>query len=181
MSILSHSKQTIRSKKRVSGSSHLLPKLARSLLAKEASLSLAHGPSLQWPCLALKVYPVWPKRYRANAGSMHPHRLSADPVHAGSSSRRSDWHPDLQSEGWRIYDQTGPDLFQPHPRRRNQPRASQGSECPARSDAGAPGDHRRHHAIRSPIRSWCWRRKIRSSRKAPINFPRPSSTASCSR
>ena len=35
--------------------------------------------------------------------------------------------------------------------------------------------------IRCPIRSSCWPRKIRSSRKGRIRCPRPSWTASCSR
>jgi uncharacterized protein (DUF58 family) len=34
--------------------------------------------------------------------------------------------------------------------------------------------------IRCPSRSSCWPRRTRSSRKAPIRCPRPSSTASCS-
>ena len=37
----------------------------------------------------------------------------------------------------------------------------------------------RHRA--APIRSSCWPRRTRSSRKAPIRCPRPSRTASCSR
>ena len=74
----------------------------------------------------------------------------------------------------------GPDLRQPHPRRRDQPRPGQGAERAARGDAGAPGHDRRRDASRCRRRSWCSRRRTRSSRRAPIRCPRRRSTASCS-
>ncbi len=40
----------------------------------------------------------------------------------------------------------GPDLRQPRPGRRDQPGACQGAVGPARGDAGAAGDDRRHDA-----------------------------------
>ena len=42
------------------------------------------------------------------------------------------------------------------------------------------GHRRRSDATSCPIRSSCWPRRIRSNRKAPIRFPRPSRIASCS-
>ena len=57
----------------------------------------------------------------------------------------------------------------------------QGPVGAARGDAGAPGDDRRHDATRCRIRSLSWRRRTRSSRRAPIRSPRRRSTASCSR
>ena len=72
------------------------------------------------------------------------------------------------------------DLRQRRPRRRDQPHAAQDAGRPARGDAGAPGHRRRRRGTGCPTRSSCWRRRTRSSRKAPTRCPRPSSTASCS-
>ena len=46
-----------------------------------------------------------------------------------------------------------PGLPQLHPRRRDQPRARQGSVGAARGDAGAPGDDRRHELPGAAARS----------------------------
>ena len=51
----------------------------------------------------------------------------------------------------------------------------------AGGDAGAAGDGRPRAARAWPIRSSCWPRRTRSSRRAPTRCPRPSRTASCSR
>ena len=68
-----------------------------------------------------------------------------------------------------------------HPaRRRDQPHAAQDAGRPAPGDAGAAGHRRRAGPTICPGRSSCWRRRTRSSRKAPIRCPKRSSTASCS-
>ena len=54
----------------------------------------------------------------------------------------------------------------------------QGAVGAARSDAGAPGHDRRRRHTSCPTRSWCWRRRTRSSRKAPIPCRKRSSIAS---
>ena len=51
---------------------------------------------------------------------------------------------------------------------------------PARSDAGKAGDGRRRRSASSKSRSSSWRRRTRSSRKAPIRCPKRSSTGSSS-
>ncbi len=73
----------------------------------------------------------------------------------------------------------GAGVRQPRARRRDQPRAGQGAGGAARGDAGAPGHHRRSDVPAARARSWCWPRRTRSSRRAPIRCPRPSSIASC--
>ena len=73
-----------------------------------------------------------------------------------------------------------PDLRQPGPRRRDQPRHAQDPVRPARSDAGAGRHASARSATRCRSRSSCWRPRTRSSWKAPIRCPRPSSTASSS-
>ena len=65
--------------------------------------------------------------------------------------------------------------------RRDQPHAAQDAGRAARGHAGAASFGRRPPPSRCPIRSSCWPRKTRSSRKGPIRCPRRSSTASCSR
>ena len=50
----------------------------------------------------------------------------------------------------------------------------------ARGDAGAEGHGRRQDRFASRRRSWCWPRRIPSSRKARIRCPRRSSIGSCS-
>jgi hypothetical protein len=78
----------------------------------------------------------------------------------------------------RVHPEEGPAVRQPGPGRRDQPRPGQGAVGAARGDAGAPGHDRRHHPSACPIRSWCWRRRTRSSRRAPTRCPRRSSIAS---
>ena len=62
--------------------------------------------------------------------------------------------------------------------RRDQPRQPAHPIGAAAGDAGAARHGRRRPPRPAANRSMCWRRKIRSSRKAPIRCPKPSSTAS---
>ena len=107
----------------------------------------------------------------------------------GGEFKRIQFTPDLVPAdliGTRIYNQkTGefgtslrPGLHQSAAGRRDQPRAGQGAERPARGDAGAAGDDRSRDVSRCPIRSWCSRRRTRSRPRAPTRFPRRRSTAS---
>ena len=106
-------------------------------------------------------------------------------ISAASNSRRTCCPADIV--GTMIYNprdgsfstKHGPVFANLDPRGRNQPRAGQGAERAARSDAGTPGHARRRDAIVCPIRSSSWRRKIRSNRKAPIRCPKRRSIASC--
>ena len=66
------------------------------------------------------------------------------------------------------------------PRRRDQPHAAQDAGRAARGDAGIPGHGQRRALSSSSGRSSCWRRRIRSSRKARIRCRKRSSIASCS-
>ena len=75
--------------------------------------------------------------------SFQPH-----PVHARPAARRRHRHADLQPAHRRVHHQEGPDLRQPRPGRRDQPRPGQGAERPARSHAGEAGHHRRHQLSR---------------------------------
>ena len=72
------------------------------------------------------------------------------------------------------------DLRQRRARRRDQPHAAQDPGGAAPGDAGARGHRGRHDVSPARPRSSCWRRRTRSSRKAPIRCPRRSSTGSCS-
>ena len=72
------------------------------------------------------------------------------------------------------------DLRAHHPGRRDQPHAAEDAGRAARGDAGAARHGRRPDLSRSSGRSSCWRRRTRSSWKAPIRCPRRSSIASCS-
>ena len=113
-----------------------------------------------------------------NAGERGDAGVQAPAVHARHAAGRHRRHHDLQSAGRRIPHQARSDIQQPHSGRRDQSRTGQGPKCAARGDAGAPGHHRRADLSRCPIRSWCWRRRIRWSRKEPIPCPRRKSTAS---
>ena len=85
---------------------------------------------------------------REDARGGDPGSLPPRPVHARPAARPT-------SIGTLIYNpqrrrrsstQQRPDLREPHPRRRDQPRARQGAERAARGDAGAPGHDRRRDA-----------------------------------
>ena len=77
-----------------------------------------------------------------DAGRGDRRRVQAHPVHARPGPRRPGRHAHLQPEDGRIQHLARPGLYQPAAGRRDQPRAGQGAERAARSDAGAPGDHR---------------------------------------
>ncbi len=64
---------------------------------------------------------------------------------------------------------------------RDQPRQPAHPIGAAAGDAGGPRLGRRPISSAAASRSTCWRRRTRSSRKAPIRCPRRSSTASCCR
>ena len=108
----------------------------------------------------------------------------------GGSFNRIQFTPDLVPSdlvGTRVYregqlrDRARAGLLQLPARRRDQPRAGQGAVGAARGDAGAPGDDRARHASRCRSRSSSWRRRTRSSPRAPTRCRRRRSTASCSR
>ncbi len=67
--------------------------------------------------------------------------------------------------------QPGPHLRQHDPGGRDQPHAAEDAGGAAGGHAGAPGDGRRQDLSRCRSRSSCWRRRTRSSRKAPIPLP----------
>ena len=82
----------------------------------------------------------------------------------GGEFQRIQFTPDLVPAdivGTRIFNQklgrvpglARPGVREPRARRRDQPRAGEGAERPARGDAGAAGDDRPRDASRSPIRS----------------------------
>ena len=73
----------------------------------------------------------------------------------------------------------GPDLRQPAPRRRDQPRAAEDAGGAARGDAGAAGDDRGRDAPARPAVPRAWRRRTRSSTRGHTPSPRRSSTGSC--
>ena len=109
----------------------------------------------------------------------------------GGSFQRLQFTPDLVPAdlvGTRIYrpdygrlrHRARPGVLQLPARRRDQPRARQGAVGAARGDAGAPGHDRPRDAPRAASRSSCWRRRTRSSPRAPTRCPRRRSTASCS-
>ena len=74
-----------------------------------------------------------------------------------------------------------PGLRQLPARGRDQPRAREGAVGAARGHAGAPGHDRRRDLQGPAARSSSWRRRTRSSPRAPTRCPRRRSTASCSR
>ena len=110
----------------------------------------------------------------------------------GGTFKRIQFTPDLVPSdlvGTRIYrpdsgalrHRARPGVLQLPARRRDQPRARQGAVGAARGDAGAPGHDRPRHLRGARTRSWCSRRRTRSSPRAPTRCPRRRSTASCSR
>ena len=106
---------------------------------------------------------------------------------SASSSRPTSCRPTSSARGCtaqrseRVRHRARAGLLQLPARRRDQPRARQGAVGAARGDAGAAGDDRQGDATPCRRRSSSWRRRTRSSPRAPIRCPRPRSTASCSR
>ena len=82
----------------------------------------------------------------ARADDRRRHRLlvQPDPVHAGPDARRHHRHehPHRGGRPARLPLPAGPDLREPGPRRRDQPRDAEDPVEPARGDAGAPGHGR---------------------------------------
>ena len=134
-----------------------------------------------WPTAtsSSKAFPAWPRPSPYAPWRPHSCRLSASSVHARPASRRPVGTLIYNPAG-QILDQTRPDLRESSAGGRNQSRAGRGAISIAGSHAGAPG-----YAWRQDLSAGrpflVWRRKIRSTRKAPIRCPKPSSTASCSR
>ena len=95
-----------------------------------------------------------PRQDDARPDDRRRHRLHVqpDPVHAGPDAGRHHRHehPHRGGRPARLPLPAGPDLRQPRPRRRDQPRHAQDAVEPARGDAGAPG-HGRPPAL--PARS----------------------------
>ena len=100
----------------------------------------------------------------------------------GGSFKRIQFTPDLVPSdlvGTRIYradrhsfeTELGPVLLQLPARRRDQPRAREGAVGAARGDAGAPGHDRARRRSSRRTRSWCSRRRTRSSPRARIPLP----------
>ena len=89
-------------------------------------------------------------------------------------------HAHLPAGHGRLRHRARPGVLQLPARRRDQPRARQGAVGAARGHAGAPGHDRPRDAPRARSRSSCWRRRTRSSPRAPTRCPRRRSTASCS-
>ena len=107
-------------------------------------------------------------------------QLRASAVHPGPAPGRRDRGERLQPAGSRrsssAADRSSPRCCSPMRstgRRRRRSRRCSRRWRSGRSPSTAP-------AIRSPIRSWCWRRRTRSSWAERSRFPRRRSTASCS-
>ena len=81
----------------------------------------------------------------AHAGRGGAGPVPAHPVHARHAAGRHRRHADLQSARRHLQPEARPGLRQFRPGRRNQPRARQGAERAARSDAGTAGHPRRKH------------------------------------
>ena len=72
-------------------------------------------------------------------------RFRPHPVHARPAAGRPDRYADLLAEERGVHRAQRPRLRQLRTGRRDQPLAGEGAVGAARSDAGAPGDHRRRH------------------------------------
>ena len=83
---------------------------------------------------------------REDAGADAARQLQAHPVHARPGAGRPGRHAHLQPAQRRVQHLARPGLHAPAAGRRDQPRAGQGAERAARSDAGAPGHDRRRDA-----------------------------------
>ena len=79
-----------------------------------------------------------PHAVRRHLRQVRPH-----PVHARPPAGGPHRHGHLQPAEGGVHLEAGPGLREPRPGRRDQPRAGEGAERPARGDAGAPGHDRR--------------------------------------
>ena len=107
--------------------------------------------------------------------------LPARPVHARPRALGPRRHARLPARPHRVRHRARPRLLQLPARGRDQPRAGQGAVGAARGDAGADTSRSASRRCRCRRRSSSWRRRTRSSPRAPTRCPRRSSTASCSR
>ena len=107
--------------------------------------------------------------------------VPAHPVHARPRACRPRRHAHLPPHHGHVRHRARAGLHELPARRRDQPRARQGAVGPARGHAGADRSRSAARPTRSSGPSSSWRRRTRSSPRAPIRCPRRRSTASCSR
>ena len=135
-----------------------------------------------------------PVRRRAGSGedAAHPDAgrragavVRAHPVHARSDAGRHHRHRRPRGGSGdgpaRVPLRARADLRARRAGRRGEPHAAQDPGGAAAVDAGVPRVGRAARPTRCRCRSWCSRRRTRSSRRAPTRCPRRSSIASCSR
>ena len=116
-------------KKVIVGQDDLLEKMVVALLAR-GHLLVEGVPGLA-KTMTIKTLAAGRRRH-----------VPAHPVHARPGARRPRGHPRLQPEDRRVQHLAGARLREPAPGRRDQPRAGQGPERPARGHAGAAGHDR---------------------------------------
>ena len=120
-------------KKVIVGQDHLLERLVVALLAR-GHILVEGVPGLA-KTMAIKTL--------AEAIGGEFKRIQFTPDLVPGRPRR---HAHLQPEDRRVHDVARAGVHQPAAGRRDQPRAGQGPERPARGDAGAPGDDRARDA-----------------------------------
>ena len=114
----------------------------------------------------------------ACAGARAGPRLAARAVHQRPAARGHHRRVGVRREPRRILVPERPDVHAAAARGRGQSRQPQDAERAARSHGRTPGQRRRHHLPRCPIRSSWSPRRIRSSSSARSGCPSRSSTAS---
>ena len=106
-------------------------------------------------------------------------QVPAAAVHAGHAARRHRRHDDLQSAATAASTpstaRSSPISFWPTKSTAPRPRCRARCSKPCRSARSRSATR----PTSCPIRSWCWPRRTRSSRKAPIRCPKRRWTASC--
>ncbi len=118
---------------------------------------------------------------RAGVGAGAVARARARAVHARHDAVRHHRSRDARSVDARAADRPRPGVHARVAGRRDQSRAGEDAERPARSDAGIPGDARRADATAAEAIHGARDAESRSKPKEPIRCPRRSSTGSCSR
>ena len=123
--------------------SRVLDEVERAIVGKRDALELILLALLCDGHVLLEDYPGLAKtliaRSFAQATSL---AVLAHPVHARPDALRRDRLVDLRPAERRVHVPAGPDLHQPAPRRRDQPRPAEDAGGAARGDAGAAGDDR---------------------------------------
>ncbi len=112
------------------------------------------------------------------AGAVDRRRAGARPVHRRPAAGRPRRHERLRPARRPLRVPAGTGVRERRARRRDQPCLAEDAVRPARVHAGAAGDRRRARRTSWRARSWCSRRRTRSSTRAPTRCPKPSSTAS---